>query len=108
MEPHSDRRKVSGRCKGADVEFINYGLFPRAPLPVLILPVETFGIDDLAGGVNVARLKAGGGIAHFLPLINTKTILCARLVSVGDQFKPPLVLRLQSKSVGALRARQQQ
>jgi len=64
--------------KRADVELINYRVFPRPASPGFIPPVKGIGVDNLAGCVYIPRLEPGSGIGNLLAIVNAKTVSVAR------------------------------
>src|SRR5712691_12368314 len=57
IEASAHRRKLPGRGESSDVQFVNDGLIPWTAAPLIILPIEGFRIDNLAGTVHVLWLK---------------------------------------------------
>ena len=71
--PH--RGKRPGWRESSDMQFIDDRLFPWAPTPGLIAPIEGKRIDHFARPMNIPRLKPGGWVGDFTLTINPKIIL---------------------------------
>src|SRR5450755_945153 len=88
VEPCLNARESTRCCKGSDMQFVNYGFFPPAAFPRIILPIEAIGIDDFAEPMYVVWLKAGGWIWNLLRAVDPEMVLNTRPRRVGDEFKP--------------------
>ncbi len=69
------------------MQFVNDSFFPGAPVPMFILPVESRGIDYLAGPMRVGGLKSRGRIWDLGLTIDSVLVLAA-CGGVGDEFEP--------------------
>ena len=90
----SSGRKVALGSEGANVQFIDHRFFPRAPVPIGILPCVGTWIDDFAVSMHVVRIATRCRVGHSQPTVQTVPIEIARPGLVEfDAMPPPGIAR---------------
>src|SRR4051812_44481840 len=74
--------------EGADVQFIEDRLLPRAAAPIRIAPSMGSGVDHLARPMHVLGLVAGGRVGHAQPVREGETVASAGARMVRYQLMP--------------------
>ena len=86
-------REGAFRAERADVQLVDNGLMPRPAAPLLIVPLESLGVDDLAGSLNVVGIAPGGGVGHLGLPVDPVAVPAAGVSLTGDELEPPARLR---------------
>src|SRR3954454_2340912 len=81
------------RRKGADMELVDNGFFPRSSGPPIAFPAVSAWVDDLARPMDVIGLESRDRIGHVLTTGQDVAIKAARAHAINELAMPAIVQR---------------